>query len=201
MAATLDQLRRECSGEMTAEYRAKQMHAVPDFPVVDRLAFIVGRCAGKRVLDIGASGLLHKAIVEVAAEYWGIDHPSNDKGEARRNVFYADLDEKPGCIPNRAIDVIVCGEVLEHLASPGAFLKSLRAMYACPLIVSVPNAMSEVARMHMLAGWENVNFDHTCWFSWKTLSGLLGKCGWKPVEWAWYNGKPRLAEGLIVIAE
>lgn len=201
MAATLEELRHECSGGMTAEYRAKQMHAVPDFPVVDRLQFIVERCASKRVLDIGASGRLHEALKQVAQAYWGVDHPENNKGQVRPGVFYTDLDEYPGGIPNRDIDVIVCGEVIEHLCSPGAFLKALRAMYVCPLVVSVPNALSEVARLHMRNGYENVHFDHKAWFSYSTLGKLLRTCGWEPKEWRWYNGKPRFAEGIICIAE
>lgn len=201
MAATIDELRSECSGAMTAEYRAKQMHRVPDMPVVDRVAFIVERCNGRAVLDIGASGQLHREIKAVAREYWGVDHPSNDNGGVRPGVFYADLDEDPGGFPCRDIDVIVCGEVIEHPCSPGAFLKALRAKHSCQLIVSAPNALSEIAQAHMRRGFENVHFDHKAWYSYSTLGKLLTACGWKPVQWAWYNGKPRFAEGLIAVAE
>jgi 2-polyprenyl-3-methyl-5-hydroxy-6-metoxy-1,4-benzoquinol methylase len=182
-------------------YMRKQMHACPQADVVDRVEFIVKRCIGKRVLDIGASGHLHEAIALVAKEHWGVDHPSNNDGRSRPGVFYIDLDQRPE-VPNRNIDIIVCGEVIEHLSNPGRLLAAIHAEYpGVPLIVTVPNAFSEIARSHMKHGTINVHFDHVAWYCPQTLKTLLGRAGYRIAEMHWYNGQPRFAEGIIAVAE
>lgn len=187
---------------ITEAYRRKQLHAVPPMPVVSREEFLIGVCRGQVVLDIGASGPMHDGIVEVAKECWGIDHPDNDDGRARPGVFYIDLDRYDAVLPNRKVDVVVLGEVLEHLGNPGQFLDKLRADYAgTKTVITVPNAFSEVARRWMLQGIENVNDDHCCWFSPKTIRTLLERSGYLIGSSYWYNGQALLAEGLIVVAE
>jgi hypothetical protein len=50
-------------------------------------------------------------------------------------------------------------------------------------------------------GYENVNRDHVAYYSWWTLKSLVEKCGYEVVEFAWYNGRPLFAEGLVMLAE
>lgn len=205
MTATLDELRNSLGGRSPA-YDAKMMHRVPDAPVVDRAAFILEKCKGKVVLDIGASGPMHAAIVQVAAKCYGIDKPAHGKRESYEEhdggeTWLFNIDDTTCHIPRRDdVDVIVCGEVLEHLTNPGYLLTRLRKQYACPLIVSVPNAFSDIARHHMERGVENCNIEHTCWYSFHTLSELLCRSGYEIAERCWYNGRPRFAEGMIVLA-
>lgn len=191
---------RDTLGRPSAEYIAKQMHRVPDFPVVDRERFILERVKGKTVLDIGASGRMHEAIVAVAKKCYGIDRRDGD------GVDGVNLDEAPAWegLPNwhTGTEIVVCGEVLEHLANPGHFLRAMRTAHPVPVIFTVPNAASEILQRNLRRGIECVNNDHVAWYSHKTLSVLLGRYGYEPKDWAWYGpGQPGFNEGIICVAE
>lgn len=207
---TIEELRNSLSDDEA--YRRKQMHPVPESRVVDREAFILQRCKGKIVLDIGATGYLHDGIVEVAKFTNGITKPATwEKSEdwgANWRTFYMDLDDiclgdkYSGQLPKTNAEIVVCGEVLEHLSNPGWFLTRLREAYRCATIITVPNAFSEGARRLMERGTECVNFDHVCWYSYTTLKELLRRHGYEIKEHYWYSsGRARFTEGLIVVTE
>jgi hypothetical protein len=201
--ATIDDLRESLADKapkLPPEYVAKMMHAVPTATTVDRAAFVLERCKGKRVLEFGASGPMHDAIRKVAAMHVGVDR------EDGPGVIGFDLDDitcvdLPAASPVDGWDVIVCGEVLEHLSNPGHFLARVRRQYVAPVIITVPNAFSQAGRSHIERGTECVNRDHVAWYSWKTLSVLLGRVGYSTTAWHWYGGPPLVAEGLIVVVE
>jgi hypothetical protein len=185
------------NGGQSEAYKRRMFHDIPDAPVVDRAAFLLERCAGKVVLDVGASGAMHAALVQAAKACHGIDRHDGE------GVVGVDLDDYHAALPRvPGVGVVVCGEVLEHLSNPGWFLDRLRAAYpGVPVIVTVPNAFTEAgARRVMAAGVENVNEDHVAWYSYKTLSTLLGRHGYAVKEWYWYGGRPRVSEGLIAVA-
>jgi hypothetical protein len=171
------------------------LHKVPDAPVVNRAEFILDHCRAKRVLDFGATGRMHEQIVEVAASCLGVDR------QEALGVIAFDLDDvSQSALPVFEADVIVCGEVLEHLANPGWFMTRLRQQYAgVTTIITVPNAFSTAAARHIASGIENVNLDHCCWFSFTTLRTLLKRAGYTEFWFGWYNGKPMTAEGLIMV--
>ena len=199
--ATIEDLRSQLEGSpvQTPEYTAKMMHAIPPTTEVDRNKFIVDRCRGKRVLEFGASGNLHEKIVGVAKELIGVDL---DAGE---NVVVFDLDDvtQPDLPANVGFaEIIVCGEIIEHLSNPGWFLKRLKRQYSgIPVIISAPNAFSRIARLHLQNAVENVNKDHVCWYSWKTLSTLVERAGFTVREFYCYNGKAPTSEGLVMVVD
>lgn len=199
--ATIAELRGSLGSEKPKrdEYAAKMLHEVPESTSVDRNKLILERCTGKRVLEFGASGPLHTAMLTVAAEIIGVDR------EDSAGVIGFDLDDVTiGNLPVAQAfpELIVCGEVLEHLSNPGHFLARLKTQYpGIPVIISVPNGLSQIAAKHIAKGIENVNPDHVAWYSWKTLSTLLSRVGYQIQETLWYNGPPRVAEGLIVVVE
>lgn len=201
VALTLDALRTELMtgrAPITDAYKAKMLHPIPEAEVVKREGFLLDLCRGRRVLEFGASGPMHDAIVKVAAEVTGVDLVPTD------GVLGFDLDDVtqltlPVC---EAPEIIVCGEVLEHLSNPGWFLTRLRRQWpGVPVVITVPNAFCEVGRRSVLAGVEQVNKDHVAYYSWKTLSVLLARVGYTPQTFAWYKGPPRTAEGLIMVVE
>jgi len=197
MSATLHELRTEldryCGHD--PEYVEKQLHSVPATDVVDRVRWVTARCAGKRVLSLGCTGALQEAVDAVAKRSYGIDMEPLD----REWFVQLDLDDFEA-FPRFDVDLIVCGEVLEHLANPGRVLKELHT-FDVPIIVTVPNAFSEGGRRSITGGVENVNRDHVAYYSYWTMRELLRRYGFKIVEWHWYNGRPLLAEGLIFMAE
>lgn len=199
--STIDALRESLAGGavIPAEYAKKMMHAIPEMDAVeDRNAFIVQACKQKRVLNLGcASGGLHSEIKKASLHVVGVDKDVS----TMPGFIGCDLDEDPEAITRNAatIDLVVAGEILEHLSNPGNLLRVLTDL-RCDLLITVPNAFSRAARRHMEDEKENVNRDHVCWYSYTTLKTLLGRYGFEIIEGHWYNGEPLFAEGLIVLA-
>jgi len=196
MAATLHDIREEILGYkgLPASYVAKQRHPVPDTDVVDRTRWIAKRCPGKRVLSLGCTGPVQDAIDAVALRAYGIDNQELD----REWFVQLDLDDFEA-FPKFDVDLIVCGEVLEHLANPGRVLKELRA-FDVPVIITVPNAFSDGGRRSLESEKiEDVNREHVAYYSYWTLLELVKRYGFELVEWHWYHGRPLFAEGLIFL--
>lgn len=200
--ATIDALRESLGAPAKKvrdpEYVRKMMHPVPEVATVDRVEFVLNRCRGKAVLHVGASGRLHEALLGAAARVWGIDREGN--GAEVIGIDLDRVDEPP--LPRFDVDLVVAGEVLEHLSNPGHFLDRLRASYpGVPVVVTVPNAFSEIARRHLERDdTENVNLDHVAWYSWRTLKTLVERAGYAVDEFYWCgHGKPGLTEGLVFV--
>lgn len=199
--ATIEDLRSQLGASRSPEaertYASKMLHPVPEASVVDRSAFILENCVGKRVLEFGASGPMHEAIVNAAADVFGVD-----RAESSGVVAFNLDDVSQPDLPMYEADVIVCGELLEHLSNPGWFLTRLKKQYGdLPTIFTVPNAFSAAAHGHITRGVENVNVDHVAWYSFRTLKTLLERHGYGGYRFAWYGGKPLLAEGIVVLCE
>lgn len=199
--ATISDLRSQLGKAAPAPsqtaYAEKMLHQIPPAEVVDRAAFILERCKGQRVLEFGASGAMHTAIVSVASAVFGVDRVDADGvvGFDLDDISQADL---PGV--DFAPAVIVCGEVIEHLSNPGWFLTRLRKQFpGVPTIITVPNAFSAIAQKHLAGGIENVNADHCAWYSYRTIKTLLGRAGYTDFFFGWYHGQPRTAEGLVIL--
>lgn len=202
--ATIDDLRSQlgtpAASALSPEYVAKMLHDLPPGAVVDRRVFLLQKVAGQRVLEFGASGPMHDAIVKAARHVVGVDR------ETSAGVIGFDLDfigygdELPGAGSHP--EIIVCGEILEHLSNPGWFLARLKRQYAgIQVVITVPNAFSDVARQHLKKGRENVNIDHVAWYSPRTLRTLVERYGFSIREFAYYNGDGPTAEGLIAVVE
>ena len=198
--ATLADLRSHLRGVPKAPpdaWAAKMLHRVPDADVVDRAGLLCDLTKGKRVLDVGASGPMAEKLRAGAASYVGWDRTASD------GVLAVDLDDVTQPLPQVAeVEVIVCGEVLEHLGNPQWFLTRLARQYpGVPLVVTVPNAFTESGRQHILKGIECVNLDHVAWYSYHTVRTLLTRSGYRIASFVWYHGARYTAEGLVVLAE
>lgn len=183
-------------------------------PTVDRRTYILDACRGRRVLHLGcvdhpflqerlASGdLLHAAIHGVAAELWGIDLDRAGL-EALRAAGFANLHEanieqlESAAITGR-FDVIVAGEIVEHLTSPGAFLRQVPRLLlpGGRLLVTVPSAQSIRLAANALRRVEVVHPDHKAYFSPHTLTELLESSGLAVVDLRPYWAKPRRSPTL-----
>ena len=198
--ATLDALADEITemGSHTAEYWAKQVHVVPKSAVVDRNTWLVQQATGKTVLHIGCTGALDTALLKVATKCYGFDTlPLERKDYTQVDCDRVKDQPLPVC---EGVQLIICGEVLEHLSNPGYFLEGLKRAYpAVPVIFTVPNAFSSGGQEWLVKrGRENVNADHVCYYSYTTIKELLRRAGYTICRFAWYHGKPYIAEGLIV---
>lgn len=176
--------------------------------VTDRINYIAVRCRGKRVLHVGcadapltktrldAGTLLHAKIEEVAAIQYGIDtsvegiRTLTERGY--KNLFVLNAEDLATINPFGDIefDVIVAGEVLEHLSNPGVFLDGMKKFFrssSCSLILTVPNAYCAYRFVYtFLTGREGVNPDHLFYLSRSTLLRLLETHGYAVEDLSYY---------------
>jgi 2-polyprenyl-3-methyl-5-hydroxy-6-metoxy-1,4-benzoquinol methylase len=153
-----------------------------------KIRFAVKYCRGRNVLDIGcvmhnpenykSKYWLHKALKTVSASIVGIDlySPGVDHLNALGfNVLTADAQ---GFDLGRKFDVIMAGDIIEHLEDFRGFLDSCkRHMHEdSRLLISTPNPWywRNVAKAAFLKEVSN-NPEHTCWLCPRTLRQLLSR--------------------------
>jgi hypothetical protein len=165
---------------------------------VSREQFIVDRCRGKRVLDCGVIGLteldsdtrvagvptsLHASVAAVARESVGIDNASCTSEVAAQ---YPDLTirqwdiEQP--LDETPFDVVVLGDIIEHLSNPGLALDALRPLVEGELIVSCPNSLGGPNYLRFALGRFREGSDHVASHNKWTISNLLERHGFRVVE-------------------
>jgi 2-polyprenyl-3-methyl-5-hydroxy-6-metoxy-1,4-benzoquinol methylase len=205
--ATLEALATgiEAMGSLSPEYWDRMMHPVPVVPCIDRADWLLKRLAGKTVLHLGCVGPLHEGLLKVCTRVYGIDLEPLDRGPGQAASYpdyvRLDLDDLDGPLPVSAgVQAVLLGEVLEHLTMPGLLLRLVREAYpGVEVLISVPNAAADGLRHHLARGYENVHTGHMAWYSWKTLTTLVERCGFAVQEWYWCGEKPLFAEGLLMV--
>lgn len=145
----------------------------------------------KRVLDVGCVDhkadrenelhWLHRDIASVAKEVVGLDSAEEEVCRLRRRGFNIEIGDATCFDLHRDFDVVVAGEVLEHLLNPGGFLSCARKHLAPGgrLILTVPNALCvNYGLQNIIGGREKDNPDHVTLHSATTLKMLLSKTGY-----------------------
>ena len=179
-------------GNQPAEWVEKMVHEVPDAPVFDRVEYLTKASRNKVIMDLGASGSMSETLREVATVYHGVDIVPSDKP----NYYQMDLEQADALPEVDGLQIIVGGEIIEHLSNAGRFLDLLHGA-GCQVILTTPNAFSTGGDGFLKRGIEAVNGEHVAWYSYHTLKTLVERHGFNILLWAWYNGKPMTAEGLI----
>ena len=195
-------------------------------------------CVSSGLLEerAGSGTLLHQRLAAAAGAIVGVDIDA--QGIARlkdlgfANVVVADLSVSSENVIStvkqvmNGCDVIVCGEVLEHVPNAGGLLRGVADVaraFDAYAIITVPNAFSIRSMLAVLSGTEIVHPDHKYYFSWRTLKALLEHCGLEIVDTHFYAAelvsassltrffkaalnrtvvplRPQLGEGLVVKA-
>jgi SAM-dependent methyltransferase len=111
---------------------------------------------GRRVLDLGCrDGALTQAYLD-GNEIVGVDADREALAEASRlgiETKWADLDQ-PLELPDAGFDVVVAGELLEHLRDPQRLVSEVRRVLrpGGTFVASVPNAYRLKGRLLFLLG-------------------------------------------------
>ncbi len=132
---------------------------------------------------------LHQKLCQIAAPCAGVDidaegirYLAETLGLAE--VYCADLARQDvPALQSRRWDVLLLGELIEHLDDPVAFLTGVRQRYGgCieRLLATVPNAFAWNNFRHALRGEERINTDHRYWFTPYTLAKVLIRAGFIP---------------------
>jgi len=166
---------------------------------VDRMRYIVERCRGRRVLDLGcydetalvkveSGDWLHGALAGAAATLLGVDNsprlPADELVTGPRSrIIRGDVTQLAAVLPaSFDPEIVVAGELIEHLSDALSFLRQLKALFAGrELIASTPNATSFSNAMLACLNRENAHPDHLQVFSFKTLNTLCLRARF--VEW------------------
>jgi 2-polyprenyl-3-methyl-5-hydroxy-6-metoxy-1,4-benzoquinol methylase len=171
----------------------------PFLGLVDRTAFLCERVAEKDVLHVGCADhpftadrmsseeFLHRRLTAAARSCLGLDLSETAvemmKSAGITNVVQGDACRMSETLSTR-FDVIVAGEVLEHLPNPSLFLaEAARCLRPSGLLlVTVPNAFNFPRLLGLLRNREVVHRDHCYYFSAKTLSLLARLQGFQLKE-------------------
>ena len=113
---------------------------------------------GKRVLELGcSSGYLAKPLRERGNTVVGVELDPEAAREAEQwceQVIVGDLEAMALPLEPASFDVLLCGDVVEHLRDPTAVLARLRPLLkpGGALVLSTPNIANWSMRLSLLAG-------------------------------------------------
>jgi 2-polyprenyl-3-methyl-5-hydroxy-6-metoxy-1,4-benzoquinol methylase len=160
------------------QFRRRQLDAITLLEMPrSRDELLLDAVRGRRVLDVGcvdhspdsesSPWFLHRAITQAADECLGVDLHEEGIENLRSlgyNVLCADLTDPEGRreIAERGpFDVIVAGEIIEHLETPTALFE-LAASCLAPdgrMLITTPNpyAPHRVVSGRRMTAWENVD--------------------------------------------
>jgi SAM-dependent methyltransferase len=179
---------------------------------IEKFSSIVDRCQGKKVLDVGCVGQdrsshssdwLHGRIGKVAGSLLGVDINKeqmkvlNDQG--CKIVLPEELEEI-----NEKYDVIVMGDVIEHVNDPGAFLEFYLPYLneGGTMIICTPNSFGVRYFLQVLIyGKPGTNDEHTLAFDPYVMLELFGRTGLVPVEFFWlqeYKARSNWKQSIIL---
>lgn len=172
--------------------------------LVSRARLLEREVSGQRVLHVGfadhlplipdkrATGVwLHDILCQAAERCVGIDLDEEVVAHLRDlgvpDIHAIDLTESSDVarLNGEDFDVVVLGEVLEHIGNPVAFLRAVREGIGVPeqrIIITVPNAWNLRAMLNLARGIEAINTDHRFWFTPYTLAKVMTDAGWSVDE-------------------
>lgn len=204
--------------------------------VLKRETLILDLCKNKNVLHLGCadwpfteeliskSGLLHGKLYLEAKNLAGVDLSKKGieylKKIGYENLYVGNVEQINTLGINEKFDVIVAGELLEHLSNPGMFLANIHIlMNDCGvLIITVPNTFAIREQLRAIMGIERVHPGHVFYFSPLTLGHLCRRYNFRVKKYYYYLHKtrklifrlmsflikavtPYVSDGLIVIIE
>jgi 2-polyprenyl-3-methyl-5-hydroxy-6-metoxy-1,4-benzoquinol methylase len=164
---------------------------------------IIKYCSGKAVLDIGCvnhnidnvdnPNWLHKKIKNVASSVIGLDILQNEIEVMKNNgydVICADIC-KP-LIIDKKFDVIVIGNLIEHLSNFEGLLNNLTNLLSEDGYILISTANPFYIDQYFYSAFKNdiiVNSEHTCWIDPYTLNELISRFGFETNSVYWIKEK------------
>ena len=178
--------------------------------ITGRIDYVVAACRGKRVLHLGCADvpatsdklargtLLHARLHDVAGELYGLDSASGGIALLRqagfRNLAVADVEALSAKRPFGDVDfdVVVAGEIIEHLSNPGLFLEGAKHYLRHDSVLVITTVNAYCAHRFVYAALrqrESINTNHTAFFSRHTLAQLASKHGYTLRDIRYYSAR------------
>jgi 2-polyprenyl-3-methyl-5-hydroxy-6-metoxy-1,4-benzoquinol methylase len=152
------------------------------------IAFFCRYARGRTVLDLGCVNhnpenyksryWLHKALDAVAQKCLGLDLLAEGVSYLKGRGYEIVEGNAENFDLGETFEVIVAGELIEHLGNPSGFLESAKRHLAPNgvLLISTPNPWYW---RFFVKSWFSPNVkpnpEHTCWFCVETLRTLLAR--------------------------
>lgn len=172
---------------------------------VSRWDFILRRCAGKSVLHLGCigitegstdekvlsmvdEGVLHAKLRRRCRDIVGLDYDQTTVQELQARGFteiiHGDVQQLEAVSFGQTFDVILCGDLIEHLSEPGSMLEGIKLCmdHDTELLLSTPNAFGLLHFMRYAGNVFREGNDHVLSFSLFTLHNLLQRHGFRLAE-------------------
>lgn len=180
---------------------------MPRTRAVERVEYLVELARGRSVIHVGFAGgsegpdaqgergpWLHGELARVASRIVGIDLSADGVERAHAAGFEGHVADcgDPDAVRGLGLDpaeIVIAGEVIEHVETPGAFLDGVRALCRDDgrLAITTPNAASMLNPLAAIARRELVNPTHVAIYSWYTLGYLLARHGWSVEDFVPYH--------------
>lgn len=173
-----------------------------DIRMVDKVEWILGRIEGKSVLHVGPTDspfaieranegrLLHPKLQGRCRELIGLDLDQHSIDQLRKtfgidDIQYGDAEELDTIFGAERFDVILAGDVIEHMSNVGRFFSAARRGLRedGELLVTVPNAFAIKRMLGAIVLREERNHpDHLYYFSAMTLQQAAWRFGFAITE-------------------
>ncbi len=190
-----------------------------------RWTFLLNRCRGKSVLHLGCIGetdvspekkleafaayrVLHPKLAAVSPRLVGVDIDAATielihARLGRDGILAGDAEHLENLPLDDTFDVVLCGNLLEHLSSPGNVLQGVQRFMtpASDLIVSVPNSFALLANLRFSLGRFQEGAQHVMSLSKFNLQTLIERHGFQLKElYAAYDQPPASWKGRLKLA-
>lgn len=190
----------------------------------NRIDFLLPRVTGKSTLELGPAELVgtvnsekrdrwpHGRMAEVAARLVGIEQ-SAEQAESLRGAGYdIRIGDAQEFDVGERFEVVVAGELIEHLSRPGDFLDRAREHLVTGgrLLLTTPNRFSllafyRVARTGRVPRYDKPMAKHVCYFDEDALHSLLERHGFADIRvgycrWVGAPSRSVLARAAIALA-
>jgi SAM-dependent methyltransferase len=174
-------------------------------PVPDRLAYLTELARGRRVLDVGVvdhslestRDWLHGAVAGAASYCLGVDVIPDEVERLRERGFNVQLlDITTGERPDDTFDVIIGGEVIEHLGSPGGLFDAAADLLTPEgrLVLTTPSPYALWRVFQNLRGRPRDNVDHVTLFTAWGIAELAARAGLRLDSYRGVAGKGKGAK-------
>lgn len=170
-----------------------------------RLDLITKKVAGKDVLDVGCvdhsadmeqgAGWLHGHIRRHARSTLGLDLEAEEVAKLVTRGYDVVCGDAEQVDLGRTFEVVVAGELIEHLSNPGRFLDNM-ARHLVPggeILLTTPNPFYPKRLAEVFVGGKaQVHPQHVSWYCPQTLEAALRRAGYVDIQVVPFNNTERL---------
>jgi len=179
--------------------------------VTSRDDYLLSITSGKRVVHVGCvdwplsqerlrdGSLLHEKLLLNAESVLGVDVDTkgmerlqNTLGGLYSNIDLTDSDVNTNEVTAFKPDVILAGDVIEHVSSGQDLLNGLARLVnetEADLVLTTPNSLAIRNVFNTALGLEMVHPDHSCIYSPLNLRTLVERSGLQVQNWTYYSIK------------